>query len=98
MGRWYAGDAAAECGLAGGCVPLKAQLPQGGPMRLDLRIAVPAALAVAAFAIPSSSSADPPMTGNCPDGYIIMSSAAMPSKDRNGDGFVCMKVNPSGPV
>ena len=67
-------------------------------MRLDLRIAVPAALAVAAFAIPSSSSADPPMTGNCPDGYIIMSSAAMPSKDHNGDGFVCMKVNPAGPV
>ena len=27
-----------------------------------------------------------------------MSAAAMPTKDKNGDGFVCMKVNPAGPV
>ena len=67
-------------------------------MRLDLRIAVPAALAVAAFAIPSASSADPPTTGNCPDGYIPMSALVMPSKDKNGDGTICMKTNPSGPV
>ena len=67
-------------------------------MRLDLRIAVPAALAVAAFALPSSSSATDPITGNCPDGYVPMSALAMPSKDKNNDNIVCMKVNPSGPV
>lgn len=67
-------------------------------MRFDPRIAVPAALAVAAFAIPAGSSADPPITGQCPDGYMPMSSLAQPDKDKNGDQLVCMKTNPSGPV
>ena len=67
-------------------------------MRLDPRIVVPAALAVAAMAFPAAGAATDPITGNCPPSYVPMSAAAMPSKDRNGDGIVCMKVNPSGPV
>jgi len=67
-------------------------------MRLDPRIVVPAALAVAAMAFPAAGSADPPITGNCPDGYVPMTALAQPSKDKNNDTMICMKTNPSGPV
>ena len=97
MGGWYAADAA-QCDSLAAAYPHKPNCPKEALMRLDLRIAVPAALAVAAVAIPGSSSADPPTTGNCPDGYIMMSAVVMQTKDKNGDGFVCMKTNPSGPV
>ena len=67
-------------------------------MRLDPRILVPAAAVVAAAAFPATGAADYPTTMNCPPSYVPAPSAAMPSKDRNNDGVVCLKMNPSGPV
>jgi hypothetical protein len=63
-------------------------------MKLDPRIALPAALTVLAFALPSGAGATPPVTGQCPDGFVLMSNLAQPNKDKNGDGLVCMKVTP----
>ena len=67
-------------------------------MRLDPRILLPAALAAAALALPSSGAADPPATHVfCPNpesdwaltSVVIAPSAA--SKDNNGDTLVCQK-------
>jgi hypothetical protein len=64
-------------------------------MRLDPRIALPVALTALAFLIPGgAATADPPARFACPDGFLLMSNAAQPSKDHNQDGFVCMKVTP----
>ena len=68
-------------------------------MKLDLRIALPAALVAAAIAIPISASADPPHMLQCPDGYLLVPSVGAPEKDRNENGVVCMKItNGSTPV
>jgi hypothetical protein len=63
-------------------------------MRFDLRIALPAALAAAALALPGSSSADPPITGACPDGYLgpFLIGPAFPDKDKNHDQMLCVKM------
>jgi hypothetical protein len=63
-------------------------------MKFDARIAIPAALTALAFALPAGASATPPQTFQCPDGFVLMPNTASPTADKNGDGFVCMKVTP----
>lgn len=66
-------------------------------MRFDLRIALPAACVVGALALPSSSSAD--TTGTCPDGFTPVPDSFVvngTTKDKNNDGVVCAKLQPSG--
>jgi hypothetical protein len=75
-------------------------------MRLDLRIAIPAALAAGALALPAGSLADPPPDHIfCPNStdpnsmWVPTSTVIAPagsSKDNNGDTIVCQKVNNGG--
>jgi hypothetical protein len=75
-------------------------------MRLDLRIAIPAALAAGALALPAASAADPPPDHVfCPNSgdpnsmWVPTSTIIAPagsSKDNNGDTIVCQKVNNGG--
>jgi hypothetical protein len=77
-------------------------------MRLDLRIAIPAALAAGALALPAGSLADPlPDHIFCPNStdpnsmWVPTSTIIAPagaSKDNNGDTVVCMKVDNSNPT
>ena len=64
-------------------------------MKLDPRIVLPAALAAAALAIPTSASADPPV---CPDHFtptfIIFGPPDASDKDKNNNGVVCHKDVP----
>ena len=62
-------------------------------MKLDVRFALPAALAAAAFAIPAGTAGgDPPATGACPDHFMgPFPIGAVTNKDHNGNGDVCVK-------
>lgn len=63
-------------------------------MRLDPRIVIPAALTVAAVLIPASpaGAAPSPTPGRCPDNFqAVPIFVATGDKDRNGDGWVCVK-------
>jgi hypothetical protein len=63
-------------------------------MRLDPRIAIPAALVAGALALPASGSADPPSP--CPQSFLLVPSAVVNNgakKDHNGDGLICAKPN-----
>ena len=64
-------------------------------MKLDLRFVLPAALAAAALAIPAGNAVgDPPATGACPDGFMgPFPIGDIGGKDKNGNGFVCVKAN-----
>ena len=72
-------------------------------MKLDLRFALPAALASVALAVPASTAvADPPPDNvYCPNTtqWVLVPTAIAPdpSKDNNGDGLVCQKVDPDNP-
>lgn len=64
-------------------------------MKLDPRLVVPAALAAAAVALPTSASADP--TGMCPDHFSPASTffnGDWASRDKNGNFVVCHKDVP----
>lgn len=62
-------------------------------MKLDPRILIPAGLAAAAMAVPSSAGAQPsPTPGRCPDNFVpVLAFVATGSQDHNGDGWVCVK-------
>src|SRR2546423_8085375 len=81
-------------------VPHRSKPQRRPPMRFDPRLAIPAAAAEAAMAIPAAAPADTPANRGCPDpssGYMlepVLIAPAGASKDNNADGFVCMKVTP----
>ena len=62
-------------------------------MRLDPRIALPAALAAAAIFVPAGpAAAERPATLSCPDGYTALPLGAFaPDKDKNRNDWVCVK-------
>jgi hypothetical protein len=68
-------------------------------MRLDPRILIPAALAAGALAIPAVSAGDPPATGNCPDGFMLVPlGPVFADKDHNDNNAVCIKPTNPNPV
>jgi hypothetical protein len=62
---------------------------------MKLRFLLPAAVATAALAVPTTVGADP--TGQCPDHFVLTVVVANPDwadRDRNGDFLVCHKETP----
>ena len=66
-------------------------------MKLALRVLLPAALVAGALALPSSGTATPPSTGACPDHFVgpVFLGLFFPEKDKNGDGYLCVKEEDS---
>ena len=64
-------------------------------MRLDLRFALPAALAAAAIFVPAGTgSAEPPNQGHCPDGFLgpFPIGVVNERKDTNDNEMLCVKT------
>lgn len=55
------------------------------------RFLLPVALVALGIAVPSSSSADENVFGECPDGYQPTPLFFAPEEDRNMNGIVCTK-------
>lgn len=55
------------------------------------RFILPAVAVAAVIAVPSGSSAEDGIPGECPDGYTPMPVFLAPDEDRNGNGVVCTK-------
>jgi hypothetical protein len=63
-------------------------------VKFDPRILIPVALTAGALFIPAgSSTADPPQTLSCPDGFVgpLFIGLAFPNRDKNGNGWLCVK-------